>query len=120
MDVVINKETQTEDYLKFSKLLDRMVRNGDNMVELFESKKSRYNALYDLALKDKKIIINCIEITTRNGIDDFIMDLKLNMKVVNGVQDIIKSIEVISEPETLKYLLNLIQNKLVLKGTERK
>lgn len=120
MDVVINKETQTEDYLKFSKLLDRMVRNGDNMVELFESKKSRYNALYDLSLKDKKIIINCIEITTRNGIDDFIMDLKLNMKVVNGVQDIIKSIEVISEPETLKYLLNLIQNKLVLKGTERK
>lgn len=123
MDVVINKETQTEDYLKFSKLLDRMVRNGDNMVELFESKKSRYNDLYELALKDKKIIINCIEITTRNEIDDFIIDLNLSMNAMNdtnGTHDIIKGIDNINEPETLKYLLNMIQSKLVSIGTERK
>lgn len=116
-DIFINKETQSEDYLKFSKLLDRMVRNGDNMVELFESKKSRYNALYELALKDKNILINCIEINTRKGIDAFIIDLKFNM---NSAQDILKDIDGIDDIETLKYLLNVIQNKLVSKGTERK
>ena len=122
-DIFINKETQSEDYLKFSKLLDRMVRNGDNMVELFESKKSRYNDLYELALKDKNILINRIEINTRKGIDDFIMDLNHDMNDMNdtnGTHDIIKGIDNINEPETLKYLLNMIQSKLVSIGIEKK
>lgn len=113
-DIFINKETQSEDYLKFSKLLDRMVRNGDNMVELFESKKSRYNELYESALKHKNII-NCIEINTREGIDAFIIDLKFNM---NNAQVILKDIDGIDDIETLKYLLNVIQNKLVSKGNK--
>lgn len=39
---------------------------------------------------------------------------------MNSAQDILKDIDGIDDIETLKYLLNVIQNKLVSKGTERK
>lgn len=113
-DILINKERYPEDYEKFSKMLDRFVRNGDDMVELFESKKWVYGASYK-SLEDKKMPINQIEIKTRKGIDDFVLGLKFSDY---GMDSLLKNLENINDPETLKYILKTVQNKLVVVGTK--
>ena len=113
-DILINKERHPEDYKRFSKMLDRFVRNGDDMVELFESKKWVYGASYK-SLEDKKMPINQIEIKTRKGIDDFVLGLKFSDY---GMDSLLKNLENINDPETLKYILKTVQNKLVVAGTK--
>ena len=105
VDLMMNDHSS---YEKLQKVLDRLVRNGDNITQEYNNMMGK---LYDTfrSLEHRRIAINDVRITNRKEMDAFILDLKCNYL---GIENILKSLEEINDQETLTIFMKMLTQKM--------
>lgn len=95
-------------YEKLQKVLDRLVRNGDNITQEY---KNMMGKLYDTfrSLEHRRLSVKDVRIQNKKEMSDFILELKCTYL---GIDNMLKSLEAIEDQETLTIFMKLLNTKM--------